>query len=129
MFSHVHLGSNDPERARKFYDAIMAALGGEPGVRDTARHRYFYHHKGAMLIVGEPLDGASATVGNGVTVGFAVDSAEQGEAWHAAGLANGGTTDCDPPGVRDRGARGQIYLAYMRDPDGNKLCAMKALGG
>jgi len=127
MFSHVHLGSNDPERARKFYDATMAVLGAAPGTRDESRHRYFYFHNGAMLIVGEPLNGEDATTSNGLTIGFSVDSAEQGDAWVAAGLANGGSADCDPPGVRDRGERGQIYLAYMRDPDGNKLCALKFL--
>ncbi len=125
MFSHIHLGSNDPERSRKFYDAIMAVLGGSPGIRDEARHRFFYNHNGAMLIVGEPLDKEEAAPGNGLTIGFAVDSPEQGDAWIAAGLANGGTADCDPPGIRDRGDRGDIYLAYMRDPDGNKLCALK----
>jgi len=124
MFSHVHLGSNDVERARKFYDAIMAALGAEPGTKDPERNRYFYRHDGATLIVGEPLDGKAATSSNGLTVGFAVDRPEQGHAWHAAGLANGGTTDCDPPGIRDRG---KVYLAYLRDPDGNKLCALKFL--
>ncbi|AKM10222.1 VOC family protein [Croceicoccus naphthovorans] len=127
MFSHVHLGSNDVERARKFYDALMASIGGSPGVKDTGRNRYFYHHKGAMLIVGEPLDGQPATVGNGVTIGFGVDSVEQGNAWHEAGIANGGTSVEDPPGPRDRGERGQIYLGYLRDPDGNKLCALKFL--
>lgn len=127
MFSHVHLGSNDVERARKFYDALMASIGGSPGVKDADRNRYFYYHKGAMLIVGEPLDGQPATVGNGGTVGFAVDSAEQGDAWHAAGVANGGTSVESPPGVRDRGERGKLYLGYLRDPDGNKLCALKRL--
>ena len=127
MFSHVHLGSNDVERARIFYDALFAALGGEPGLRDTDRERYFYHHKGAMLIVGEPLDEKAAQPGNGITIGFAVEDAEQGNAWHAAGLAHGGTAVEDPPGARDKGDRGRLYLAYLRDPDGNKLCALKWL--
>jgi len=127
LFSHVHLGSNDVERARRFYDALMASIGGAPGVKDKDRNRYFYRHKGAMLIVGEPVDGEAASVGNGVTVGFTVDSEAQGDAWHAAGVAAGGTSVEDPPGVRDRGERGRIYLAYLRDPDGNKLCALKFL--
>lgn len=125
MFSHIHIGSNNVARARRFYDALMATLGAGAGVKDPDRDRYFYRHKGAMLIVGAPLNGEDATHGNGMTVGFAVDSPEQGDAWHKAGIENGGTSAEDPPGVRDRGERGQIYLAYLRDPDGNKLCALK----
>lgn len=127
MFSHVHLGSNDVERSRRFYDAIMAALGGKPGSKDTVRNRYFYRHDGATLIVGEPLDGKTATAGNGMTIGFAVDSPEQGDAWYQAGCENGGTGVEDPPGIRSRPA-GETYLAYLRDPDGNKLCAIKRIG-
>jgi catechol 2,3-dioxygenase-like lactoylglutathione lyase family enzyme len=127
MFSHVHIGSNDVERSRRFYDALLAVIGGNPGVKDPARNRYFWHHGGAMLIVGEPLDGEPADRGNGYTIGFAVDGPDQGDAWHAAGLANGGTAAEEPPGVRER-AMGKIYLAYLRDPDGNKLCALKMMG-
>ena len=127
MFSHVHLGSNDPARAKKFYDALMKALGGSEGQKLDDRDRYFYMHGGAMFIVGAPLDGKQATPGNGVTIGFAVDSPEQGDAWHQAGLANGGTSVEDAPGIRDRGDRGRIYLAYLLDPDGNKLSALKKL--
>lgn len=127
MFSHIHLGANDVEQSRRFYDALMGAIGGGQGVRDTDRDRYFYRHDGAMLIVGEPLDREAASPGNGMTIGFRVDSPEQGAAWHAAGLANGGTAIEDAPGVRDRGDRGLIYLAYLRDPSGNKLCALKFL--
>ena len=128
MFSHVHIGSNDPARAKKFYDAVFKALGGPEGVKADDRDRYFYMHEGAMFIVGAPLNGEPATTGNGVTIGFPVDSPEQGDAWHAAGLANGGTSVEDAPGIRDRGDRGHIYLAYMLDPDGNKLSALKKLG-
>ncbi len=127
MFSHVHLGSNDPARSKRFYDALFATLGGPTGVKVDDRDRYFYIHQGAMFIIGAPLDLEPAAPGNGGTVGFAVDSPEQGDAWHAAGLANGGTSVEGPPGVRDRGERGHIYLAYLRDPDGNKLCALKML--
>lgn len=129
MFSHIHLGSNDVERSKRFYEAIMDALGGAKSWKDTDRNRWFWQRHGAMLIVGEPLDGEAASDGNGVTIGFAVDSPEQGDAWHAAGLAHGGTACEDPPGIRDKGARGGIYLAYLRDPDGNKLCALKMMGG
>lgn len=126
MFSHVHLGSNDVARAKPFYDAIMDALGGAESWRDTERNRWFWRREGAFLIVGEPLDQDDAQPGNGVTVGFTVDSPEQGDAWHAAGLAAGGTAIEEPPGIRPRGDGG-IYLAYLRDPDGNKLCALKVM--
>jgi catechol 2,3-dioxygenase-like lactoylglutathione lyase family enzyme len=126
MFSHVHLGSNDVERSKKFYDAIMTALGGSDAMKDPARNRYFYSHKGAMLIVGEPLDQQAASPGNGLTIGFAVDSPEQGDAWYRAGVENGGTGIEDTPGIRQKTA-GQLYLAYLRDPDGNKLCALKRM--
>ena len=125
MFSHVHVGSNDPARSKRFYDAILAVLGGGEGVKDPERDRYFYNHDGAMLIVGRPLDDGEATVSNGATIGFRVDSPEQGDEWVRAGVENGGTLIEDAPGIRDKGERGQIYLAYLRDPDGNKLCALK----
>ena len=127
MFSHVHLGSNDVERAKRFYDAILEALGGAKSWKDPERNRWFWQRGDATLIVGEPLDKQEASCGNGMTIGFAVESPEQGEAWYRAGLANGGTAVEDPPGVRDKGARGGIYLAYLRDPDGNKLCALKMM--
>ena len=72
-----------------------------------------------------PIDGEPAGPGNGSTVGFSVDSPEAGDAWHAAGLANGGTTCEDPPGVREEM---NIYLAYLRDPAGNKICALLRMG-
>ena len=128
MFSHIHLGSNDVERSKQFYDALFAVLGGKAGVKDKERNRYFWFHDDSMLIVGEPVDGEDASTANGLTVGFKVDGPEQGNAWHEAGVENGGTTCEDPPGIRDKGERGKIYLAYLRDPDGNKLCAMKMLG-
>ena len=63
---------------------------------------------------------------NGGTIGFAMDSPELGDAWHAAGIANGGTTCEDPPGLRE-GPMGKLYLAYLRDPAGNKICALKRM--
>ncbi|MCB1435302.1 MAG: VOC family protein, partial [Alphaproteobacteria bacterium] len=60
--------------------------------------------------------------------GFRVSSPEQGEEWYRAGIANGGTGVEDPPGIRDRGERGKMFLAYLRDPDGNKLCALRKMG-
>lgn len=123
MFSHMTLGSNDIARSKAFYDALFAAWGGAPGEVD-AKGRLFYRHRGTMLLITRPLNGKAATHGNGSTVGFMLDSPEQIDAWHAAGLANGGETCEDPPGWRPRDY-GRVYLGYLRDPDGNKLCAMK----
>ena len=122
MFSHVMVGSNDIARSKKFYDALFAAVGGKPGVED-ARGRLIYSHEGGRLMVSKPIDGGPATHANGGTIGFTMSGPEQALTWHNAGVANGGTTVEDPPGVR-QGAAGQIYLAYLRDTDGNKLCAL-----
>ena len=123
MFSHIMVGSNDIERSRKFYDAIFGALGAKPGTLDP-KGRLIYSHNGGRFLVTRPIDGNPATHANGGTIGFPVDSPEQGNAWHAAGVANGGTSIEDPPGIR-QGAAGPLYLAYLRDPDGNKLCVVK----
>ena len=121
MFSHVMLGVNNLEASKKFYDALLGTLGVAPGVAN--KNRYFYRSPGGTFGITTPINGEPATFGNGSTLGFKVESAEQGDAWHAAGLANGGTTCEDPPGMRE-GPMGKLYLAYVRDPDGNKLCAM-----
>jgi catechol 2,3-dioxygenase-like lactoylglutathione lyase family enzyme len=76
-----------------------------------------------MFSVSLPINGEAATAGNGSTLGFACTSAEQVQAWHATGLAHGGTSCEDPPGVRE-GPVGRLYLAYLRDPDGNKICGL-----
>ncbi len=120
MFSHVMIGTNDLEKATSFYDALLGALGVPPGRVD--RHRVFYRTKTGTFSVSLPIDGKPATSANGGTIGFAADSPEQADAWHAAGVAHGGKTCENPPGVRE-GAAGKIYLAYLRDLDGNKLCA------
>ncbi|EQA99984.1 catechol 2,3-dioxygenase-like lactoylglutathione lyase family enzyme [Sphingobium wenxiniae] len=122
MFSHVMIGSNDTERSKKFYDALFAAMGGKPAITDP-KGRLIYLHKGAMFLVGNPIDGEPACHANGGTIGFALDGAERVDAWHEAGVANGGKSVEDPPGVREAGG-GQLYLAYLRDPDGNKLCGL-----
>ena len=122
MYSHMMVGSNDIERSKKFYDATFTAIGGKPGIQDD-KGRLIYMHNGGLFLVGAPIDGEPATVGNGCTIGFAMDGPEQAKAWHDAGVANGGTSIEDPPGVRE-GGFGQLYLAYLRDPSGNKLCAL-----
>lgn len=121
MFSHVMIGSNDLPRAKAFYDALLGTLGIAPGFVD--RHRVFWRTPTGVFSVTIPIDGQPATVANGGTIGFACASPEQVDAWHAAGLANGGTTCEDPPGVRE-GPAGKLYLAYLRDPDGHKICAL-----
>ncbi len=124
MFSHVMVGSSDLERSKKFYDAVLGALGVAPGFVD--RHRVFWRTKTGTFGVSIPIDGKPTTFANGGTIGFAAETTEQADAWHAAGLANGGTAIEDPPGVREGGAV-KMYLAYLRDPDGNKICALKRM--
>lgn len=124
MFSHIMIGTNDLDRAKRFYDALLGTLGVPPGAVD--RHRIFYRTSTGVFSVSLPIDGKPATVGNGSTIGFACATPEQADAWHAAGIANGGTTCEEPPGIRE-GAAGKLYLAYLRDPDGNKLCALHRL--
>lgn len=112
------LGVNDLEVSKKFYDAVLGTLGIGPGVANN--NRYFYITPTGNFAISTPINGEAATHGNGSTIGFRVESAEQGNEWHAAGVANGGTTCEDPPGPRENG----MYLAYLRDPDGNKICAL-----
>ena len=120
MFSHIMIGSNDIDRSKKFYDAVFGAMGGKPGTVD-AKGRVAYSHNGGRFMVSKPIDGGAATHANGGTVGFTMSSPAEADAWHKAGVANGGTSVEDPPGVRQGGA-GPMYLAYLRDSDGNKLC-------
>jgi catechol 2,3-dioxygenase-like lactoylglutathione lyase family enzyme len=122
MFSHIMIGSNDIARSKKFYDALFGAMGGKPAVQDE-KGRLIYLHGGAVFLVTKPLDGKPATHGNGGTIGFAVNGPKEADAWHKAGAENGGTAIEDAPGVRESGM-GDLYLAYLRDPDGNKLCAL-----
>lgn len=119
MYSHILVGSNDIARSKKFYDALFTAIGAQPG-SEMRPGRIAYSHNGARFVVTVPNDGKPATPANGGTIGFAVGDVKLAEAWHKAGVANGGTSVEDPPGVRPNGA----YLAYLRDPDGNKLVAV-----
>jgi catechol 2,3-dioxygenase-like lactoylglutathione lyase family enzyme len=128
MFSHITLGANDIAATKTFYDAILSVLGGGEGVIDE-RGRLVYQHDGGRLVITRPLDGERATHGNGTTIGFLASSPDMVDAWHAAGLASGGTTCEDPPGIR-RGTGGRtLYLAYLRDPAGNKLCGFHKVSG
>jgi catechol 2,3-dioxygenase-like lactoylglutathione lyase family enzyme len=125
MFSHVMIGTNDLEKAKVFYDALLATLDIPPAQID--RHRFFYVTKTGVFAVSKPIDGHAATPANGGTIGFSCVSPAQADAWHAAGLAAGGTAIEEPPGVRE-GAAGKFYIAYLRDPDGNKICALHRMG-
>ena len=104
MFTHIMIGTNDLDRAKRFYDATLGALGIPPGQIDDNR-RVFYRTAGGTFCVTLPING------------------ELADAWHAAGLANGGTAIENPPGVRE-GPYSKLYLAYLRDPDGNKVCGL-----
>ncbi len=121
MFSHMMVGSNDIARSKKFYDATFVAMGGKPGMQDP-KGRLIYMHNGSMFLVTPPINGEPATHGNGCTVGFAM-TPEQADAWHKVGVENGGEAIEDAPGIRE-GNGMKLYLAYLRDPDGNKLCAL-----
>lgn len=122
MFSHVMIGANDVEASKVFYDAILGAMGYEPGVIDD-KGRCFYVTKSGVLALSKPINGEPACHGNGSTIGFAAESSDMADAWYAAGIANGGTACEDLPGIREV-ARGKLYLAYLRDPSDNKICAL-----
>ncbi len=126
MFSHIMVGTNDIERAKRFYDAVLGVLGaGEPhkNTAGTGHARLFYRHDGATFCISEPINGEAATVANGGTIGFKCSSAEQVQQFHDVAVAHGGVSIEDAPGLRE-GKMGALHLAYVRDPDGNKLCAL-----
>lgn len=125
MFSHIMVGANDIEKSKAFYDAILGAIGYKPGVIDD-KGRVFWMDKSGIFSISKPIDGEPACNGNGSTIGFSVKDAETADKWHAAGLAAGGTTCEEPPGPRE-GTTGSLYLAYLRDPSGNKICALHRL--
>lgn len=122
MFSHIMVGANDIDASKKFYDAVLGTLGYPAGFADE-KGRIFYVSSTGVFALTKPIDGAPASVGNGSTIGFAVQDPKTVDAWHAAGVANGGKSIEDPPGVRE-GGLGKMYLAYLRDPSGNKICAL-----
>lgn len=127
MFNHIVIGSNDIQRSKRFYDAVLGTLGvGEPLRLQTEQGvtRLFYRHEGNTLGVTEPINGEPATCANGGTIAFKCSSIEQVQHFHDTAVANGGTCIEDPPGLRDNGALGRMHLAYVRDPDGTKLCAI-----
>ncbi len=126
MFSHIMVGANDLAKAKTFYDATLGAIGIGPAITDP-HGRLFYMTPTGVFAISKPIDGQPASCANGATIGFAAATPAQADAWHAAGVAHGGTSIEDPPGVRESGM-GKLYLAYLRDPDGNKLCALHRMG-
>jgi catechol 2,3-dioxygenase-like lactoylglutathione lyase family enzyme len=119
------VGTNDMDKSKAFYDAVLGALGYEPGGIDE-KGRCFYITPTGIFSISVPIDGQPASNGNGSTVGFAVENPAAANAWHEAGLANGGTTCEEPPGERES-PLGPLYLAYLRDPSGNKICALHSM--
>jgi len=125
MFSHIVLGAHDIPAAKKFYDAALGALGHGPGVEMEEGTRVVYQGETGILMITKPINGEPASYANGGTVGLVAKSPEAVDAFHAAGIAAGGT-DEGAPGPRP--AIPGSYAAYLRDPTGNKLVAwcMKA---
>ena len=130
MLNHVMLGTNDLARAQAFYDAVLAVLGAGAPVRNVAASghvRLFYRHEGSSFCLTQPINDEPATVANGSTLGFRCGSPEQVQAFHDAAVAHGGQSIEQPPGLRES-PMGGLYLAYVRDPDGHKLCAIHRAG-
>ncbi|RVT43440.1 VOC family protein [Sphingobium algorifonticola] len=128
MFSHIVLGAEDVDASKAFYDATLGVIGVAPGNPTPDGGRVVYMSpSGGLLIIGKPINGEPASCANGGTIGFSMTSGDQVDAWHAAGVAHGGTPCEDPPGIR-QGPFGPLYLAYMRDPAGNKLCGVYRAG-
>ncbi len=126
MFNHIMVGSNDIERSKRFYDAVLGTLGAGEPLRNkvpTGHIRLFYRHEGGVFCVSEPINDEAATVANGATIGFKCNSPELVHKFHDVAVAHGGTSIEEPPGLR-QSALGSLYLAYVRDPDGHKLCAI-----
>lgn len=122
MFSHIMVGANDIQASKTFYDAILGSLGYEPG-KFLTDERFLYATDTGIFVVTVPINGESATCGNGTTIGFSASSPELVNAWHSTGIANGGVSIEDPPGPRELAGL-KFYAAYLRDPAGNKLCAL-----
>ena len=127
MFTHITVGANDVEASRKFYDAALGALGLEPATGPDPKGRYWWRTERGAFAVGKPIDGEPACHANGGTIGFAAKTPEMVKAFHDAGVAAGGTAIEDPPGERN-GPFGTLNLAYLRDPSGNKICALHRPG-
>ena len=127
MFTHLTVGANDVEASRKFYDAALGALGIGPSSGPDPKGRYWWRTERGAFAIGKPIDGEPACHANGGTIGFAAKDPAMVQAFHDAGVAAGGRAIEDPPGERN-GAFGVLNLAYLRDPSGNKICALHRPG-
>ena len=125
MFSHIMIGTNDLEKAKTFYDAVIGPLGVGPASGRWPSH--LLHDPDRSLLGDETDQWRGRHAGQRRHDRLRLRTPAQADAWHAAGVAHGGTSCEDPPGVRD-GGLGQLYLAYLRDPDGNKICALHRMG-
>ena len=126
MLNHVMIGSNDIEKTKNFYSAVLGVLGaGEPmeHVNETGQTRLFYIHDGSTFSISEPINGEPVSIANGSTIGFVCDSPEQVKEFHDTAVTNGGICVEDPPGRRD-GTMGTMHLCYFLDPDGHKICGI-----
>ena len=122
MINHIFLGTNDVDKSRAFYTATMGAIGVAPALE--LPHLTIFANQDGTVAVGKPANGEAATVSNGATLGLKAASYDEVDAWHAAGLANGGTCEGEP-GFRPN-SPGNMYGAYLRDTDGNKICVFTA---
>jgi catechol 2,3-dioxygenase-like lactoylglutathione lyase family enzyme len=125
MLSHIMVGTDDVEKAKAFYDKVLGTLGISPGSVDRhldGRLRVRYPTPSGMFAVTQPIEG-KAIPANGCTIGFAASSPEQVKAWHDAGVAAGGKSIENPPGVREAAA-GKALSRLSGDLEGNKICAL-----
>tara|TARA_Y100001934_G_C12320969_1_gene760035 strand:+ start:263 stop:646 length:384 start_codon:yes stop_codon:yes gene_type:complete len=123
MFAQIVIGSDDVLAAKKFYDAVLSTIGVPEGDFDAKKQRIYYRTSSSTFIVTKPNNGSQATIANGGTLGFKCKTPEQAKEFHDAAVANGGLSIEDPPGWRKMGADREVYLAYVRDLSGHKLCA------
>lgn len=130
MINHIMIGSNDIERSKTFYTAVLGVLGAsEPmvNVAGSGHTRLFWMHDGSTFSVSEPINDQPANCANGFTIGFKCNSPEQVVELHDVAVANGGTSIEDPPGPRE-GSMGVMHLCYFTDPDGHKICGIHRPG-
>ena len=118
MIAYSTLGTNDMDRSIAFYDAVFGALGGVREVTSPTWTRYGRVGERAKVCLAVPFDGRAASFGNGTMLAFEAPNRAAVDAFHAAALALGGSDEGEP-GIRED----THYVAYARDPDGNKLCA------
>lgn len=130
MFNHIMIGSNDIERSKRFYDAVLGVFGAGEPIRNEAGSghiRLFYRHNGSTLAITQPINNEPACGANGGTIGFKCNSPEQVKEFHDVAVAHGGRSVEDPPGLRES-PMGAMHLSYVLDPDGNKLCGIHRAG-